>query len=164
MTNEIKGNAVEKPIIVELVDLPSLFHLDNPLSDKFFDQLAETDQYEIFEKKVIKKMIEFNYDLVKRWTIIKLFVPFVVFQSILFVYLNVIFGDQHYISRQLDFPCQILLGIFALYFLRNEYYQLKSEGCNYLKSVWNYIDVITPLIILFLLGMNSFMPTLLDDK
>jgi hypothetical protein len=39
------------------------------LTDKFFGELADTDQYEIFQNKAIQKLIEFNYPLVKRWTI-----------------------------------------------------------------------------------------------
>lgn len=32
---------------------------------------------------------------------------------------------------------------------------MKTDGLNYLSSVWNYIDVITPLTILTVLTTNS---------
>jgi hypothetical protein len=51
---------------------------------------------------------------------------------------------------------QILLGMFACYFLRNEFIQMSSDGLDYLTSIWNYIDIITPTSILTLLFINSF--------
>jgi hypothetical protein len=54
-----------------------------------------------------------------------------------------------------DLPLQILLGFNAMYFLANELRQLKIEGWNYFSSVWNYIDVITPSIILSVLCINA---------
>lgn len=51
---------------------------------------------------------------------------------------------------------QIVLGLFACYFLRNEIIQMYSDGLDYLTSIWNYIDVITPTSILTLLLINTF--------
>lgn len=39
---------VERPIRVELVDMPRVYHYDDPLCDEFFGQLADTDQYDVF--------------------------------------------------------------------------------------------------------------------
>lgn len=111
---------VERPIRVELVDMPRVYHYDDPLCDEFFGQLADTDQYDVFSQKSIQKMIEFNYPLVKKWTIKKLFIPFVMFQVTLFVYLNFIFQHENFLADKLDFPMQIVLGLFASYFLQNE--------------------------------------------
>jgi hypothetical protein len=41
--------------------------------------MADTDNYELFSKKSIQKIIEFNYPLVQEYTIKKLFIPFVMF-------------------------------------------------------------------------------------
>lgn len=65
-------------------------------------------------------MIEFNYPLVRTWTIKRLFIPFNMFQATLFIYLNFIFGHNGVIVDRIDFPMQMLLGMFAFYFLQNE--------------------------------------------
>jgi hypothetical protein len=70
---------IERPIKVEFIDLPVIYHYNNEISGEFFRCLAETDQYEIFERKVVQKMIEYNYPLVYYWTIKKLFIPFNLF-------------------------------------------------------------------------------------
>lgn len=70
---------IERPIKVEFIDLPQVYHYGDDISSDFFTCLAETDQYEIFERKVIQKMIEFNYPIVMYWTIKKLFIPFNMF-------------------------------------------------------------------------------------
>lgn len=44
---------IERPIKVEFIDIPRLYHYSDALSDEFFTCLAETDCYDIFEKKVI---------------------------------------------------------------------------------------------------------------
>jgi len=87
------------------------------MCDEFFQQLADTDQYEVFSRKSIQKLIEFNYPLVKAWTIKRLFIPFVMFQITLYVYLNFIFDHDNVIADKVDFPMQILLGLFSGYFL-----------------------------------------------
>ena len=59
---------IDRPIKIEFADLPRLYHYADEKSYDFFGGLAKTDQLEIFEKKVIQKIIEFNYPLVKEWT------------------------------------------------------------------------------------------------
>lgn len=39
---------IDRPIRVEFVDIPNVYHYDDCLTDNFFGQLADTDQYEIF--------------------------------------------------------------------------------------------------------------------
>jgi len=101
-------------------------------------------------------MIEFNYPLVKQWTIKRLFIPFVLFQITLYVYLNFIFDHDNIISDSLDIPMQVLLGLFSGYFLQNELLQMKNDGLDYLSSIWNYIDIITPSIIFTVICIKAF--------
>lgn len=79
-----------------------------------------------------------------------------IFQGLLFFYLNFIFEQKTPLARIADFPLQILLSVFSIYFLRNELTQCVDEGLHYFSSVWNYIDIITPVIILTLLVINGF--------
>lgn len=74
MKQRIDGDdtLIDRPIRVEFVDIPKVYHYDDDLCDNFFGALADTDQLEIFQRKAIQKLIEFNYNLVKVWTIKKL--------------------------------------------------------------------------------------------
>jgi hypothetical protein len=38
-------------IKVEIIDLPRIYHYDDPLFDELFIELSRTEQYSIFEKK-----------------------------------------------------------------------------------------------------------------
>lgn len=79
ITKEDDETLIERPIKVEFIDIPQVYHYADEISSDFFHCLAETDQYEIFERKVIQKIIEFNYPLVFYWTLKKLFIPFNMF-------------------------------------------------------------------------------------
>lgn len=50
--------------------------------------LAGTDDMELFNQKVIKRLIEFKWPLVKEYTIRKLFFPFIGFLLIYLIYMN----------------------------------------------------------------------------
>ena len=110
-------------------------------------------------------MIDFNYGLVQKYLIRRLFVPFCLFQIVFFIWIN-----QTYESR-LDPEVQpyywvflVLNGLFALYFFQNEAKQLMSEGMNYLKSPWNYIDIIPPMGIAFIIVLSLFEITTTPEE
>ena len=70
MKKRIPGDEtlIDRPIKVEFVDLPNIYHYADDNFNKIFSRLAHTKQYEIFEKGSIQKLVEFNYPLVKEWT------------------------------------------------------------------------------------------------
>lgn len=70
---------IERPIRVEFLDIPKLFNFNDSLFLEFFVNLAATKQYEIFEKKSVKTVIDFNYHMVKNNMVKKLFRPFILF-------------------------------------------------------------------------------------
>lgn len=52
----------------------------------------------------------------------------------------------------------VLLAGFSFYFLRNEFLQiLKSDFASYFGSMWNYVDIIPPVLNYVIIIMN-FMP------
>lgn len=95
---------IERPIKAEFIDIPRIYHYADDQFNDFFGYLKRTQQIEIFSKKAIQKLTEFNYALVKEWTIRKLLIPFVANQIVLYTYLNFIFGLDNTIANLLDFP------------------------------------------------------------
>ena len=77
--NKDNETEVERPIKVEFVDIPRVYNYQDELTDSFFFALAHTNQYQIFESKIIQRIIEFNYPLVREWTIKRLTIPFNLF-------------------------------------------------------------------------------------
>ena len=51
-----------------------------------------------------------------------------------------------------------LLYLFSIYFLANEIRQLYLGGLEYFKSVWNYSDLLPPILIIITLSLklNTF--------
>ena len=70
---------IERPIKVEFIDLPCVYNYNEELCTEFFGRLADSENFALFENKAVKKLIEFNYPIVKLYTIKKLFFPFVLF-------------------------------------------------------------------------------------
>jgi hypothetical protein len=70
---------VETRIRLEFIDMPNVYHFLDKDSDPFFDALAATENLEFFGKKVIQKMIDFNYPVVVEYVTWTLFIPFCFF-------------------------------------------------------------------------------------
>jgi len=96
------------------------------------------------------KLIEFRWPLAREFVIRKLFMPFV-----LFLFLNVVYMGEIYEWREYDgFFYQVINKIFmgiliayCVYFLGLEMYQLTNNGLSYFSSIWNYLDLIPPILL-----------------
>lgn len=81
----------------------------------------------LFQKKAIQKLIDFNFKVVKKYTIQKLFIPFGVFLVLFVFYLNFVYEKRfsHDLEEAnfwypIDLTLMGILGAFAFYFLLNE--------------------------------------------
>lgn len=75
----MRPKPIENRIKVEFIDLPGVYHYCDDEFGQVFEELAKTDKIEFFNLKVIQKLVDFNYPLVKSAIIKKLFLPFCVF-------------------------------------------------------------------------------------
>lgn len=50
----------------------------------------------------------------------------------------------------------VSLIVFSFYFILNEVKQLITSGFSYLLQVWNYLDLIPPLIIVTVVAFTVF--------
>ena len=136
------------------------------VGNQFFDALADCPDYELFSNMAIRKMIEFKYPLVKEYTIKKLFIPYLIFLVTFMVYVNIVYqisenakfdlGQKYAYSTIwiVDVCFNVVLFVFSIYFLQNEVLQLIADGMNYLKSPWNYIDIIPPCMNIAVITTN----------
>ena len=106
-------------------------------------------------------MIDFNYPLVKEYTIQKLFIPFGIFMFFFVIFMHFVYPyvDRYDTAIYLFYPFLAINLLFATYFLNNEVKQLRNEGFAYLTSFWNYIDLIPPIGIYMIAVMFVFETT-----
>jgi len=112
---------------------------------------------ELFNRKAIRKIIDYKWPLAKEYTIKKLFLPYLVFQAFYIVYVNYIYYMRELSEdwMMINYGFMVPLALLSYYFLHNEVQQLKNEGLNYLKSIWNYLDLIPPIILSFFLPLAA---------
>lgn len=108
-----------------------------------------------FESRTFQTLIDFNYGLVQKYLMWKMFYPFCVFQVAFFLWVNYTYENRQ--DPDIEPYYWVLLvinGLFALYFFSNEARQIISERLDYFKSPWNYIDIIPPMGIAFIIVLS----------
>lgn len=105
----------------------------------------------------MKKAIEYKWPLTREYTIKKLFVPFVFFLAFFLVYMNYIFYMRETSDEWMliNYGFMVPLALLSFYFVHNEVKQLQNEGLDYLKSVWNYLDLIPPFLLMVFLPLAA---------
>ena len=136
-------------------DIPGVCHyLDDEFVD-FFDALSQTENFNYFALEPVKKLIDLNYPLVKKYSVYKLLIPFVFFMMAYFFYYFVCVENERIDPAGWTLITDIMsviVVLFASYFFKNEVTELYHEGLNYFTSFWNYIDII-PTIGIYLLAI-----------
>ncbi|CDW72553.1 wd-40 repeat protein [Stylonychia lemnae] len=145
---------VRTHVRLDFIDLPGIYHYQDPNFEKFIHQLAETKNFEYFTIPSIQSLIEFNYKTVQRYIIYVIIIPHFIFHFIFVCYMNLVYeyrkDNESYIAANIVL-C-IIMAVFASYFLYGELRQQLSQGVHYLQNVWNYIDLLTPIsVITFLI-------------
>ena len=118
----------------------------------------------------VKAIINFRWGPAKSFVLLRQMMPYSVFFAFYLIYVLFIL-DKHkdlMTSDHLeehDFPLWfkmldnfwlIVLTLFSIFFLRQEYRQVKLRKWSYLKDVWNYADFVPPCIILLLVAVDVF--------
>jgi hypothetical protein len=104
--------------------MPDISHfLDEGFGD-FFDELSATENYNYFGLEPIRKVIDLNYSLVKKYSIYKLFIPYMIFIACYFFYFTFCLEyerkDKEAWGLTTDIFSVVVL-LFAGYFFTKEY-------------------------------------------
>jgi hypothetical protein len=136
---------------LQFVDIPQYHKIDTKVSEDFFAALSNSDDMRLFETTAVKKLIVFEWPLVLRYTLYKLFFPFVAYLIFYMLYMHFVFHIAD-VFKPFEYGVVGGLTVFAMYLLKNEIYQLSEAGLEYFASIWNYLDLVPPIgIIIFLL-------------
>jgi hypothetical protein len=147
----------EREVRVEFIDIADLHCYDSKDSQNFFKALADCQDPSVFEQFAVQKIINFKWALTEKYTIRRLFYPYLVFMATYLFYMN-----WFYLLRNepgygvINFGFIGALGFFCQYFFILEMKQLRNEGLSYLSSVWNYLDLIPPIALSVFLPMELF--------
>lgn len=113
--------------------MPKIHTMTESIAQEFMESLADTEDLEIFDSKVVRRLIEYKWPLVREHTIKKLFVPFALFLAFYVVYMNYIFylryENETYLI--LYYIGTAALTGFSLYFIALEIKQLTKLGASY---------------------------------
>ena len=130
-------------------------HEFSDLGKEFFDKMAETKNYDLFETKIIQNLIDFKWPIIKRQTLWFLFAPFVLYLFSTVVYTSYLLhkkvnnNKSSWIEDIEDRVLEVAMFVFSLYFIGVELLQLKVQGFDkYFTSVWNIVDIVPPCIII----------------
>ena len=133
----------------------------------------------LFETTAIQNLIEFQWPLVLKFTIRRLFYPFVAFLILYMVYMHSVFG-KNLTSEEITvietdgtnststvytdnsttgtdvfrYSTIVLLLVAAIYLLLNEANQLYKQSFEYFLSVWNYLDIVPPIMLLVFITLD----------
>jgi len=111
----------------------------------------------IFENKGIQRLIEFRWQLVRKFVKQKLFYPFIAYLMSFSFFMSTIYEMREDPDETNQLIYFIFMGILAaqsVYFLSREFYQIFKKGLiAYAGDVWNYFDLIPPLLLIIFLPL-----------
>lgn len=139
---------------VHVFDFPKMHHFSNENGKELVLALSEQEDLTIFDQKFVQAILEYQWPPVRRAIIEKLMIPYMIF-LVAFNYYAVYQFEEEYNSPN-DMALYIdgcvvklILVLFSLYFLSNEYVEMKNESTvlKYMTNLWNCIDVIPILLV-----------------
>ena len=152
-------------MVIKVFDFPKLHHFGNKHGQSFMSGLCESDPI-IFDQIYIQTFLEYQWPAAKHVIMKMLFAPYILFLLVFnyyaIFYFEKINSQQKTISLKGEgYVLRSILISFSLYFLHNEYWQLKycSSTWIYFTSIWNYIDLI-PIVMVFAAIFISFLSSL----
>lgn len=79
-------------ISTKIIDIPDIHGFNTHSGIPFFNSLARIDNLDIFLNKVVKAAIDYKWPIVRKYTIIFLFIPFMIQLCVFIAFSNVYDG------------------------------------------------------------------------
>lgn len=149
---------------IQVFDFPKLHHFGSQTGKELVLALSEQDDLTIFDRSYVQALLEYQWPAIRYAIIRNLMIPYLLF-LIAFNYYSLYqfeaeYADPHNLAQKVNgWVVKLVLGLLSIYFLMNEYVQLKNEtsALKYFMSFWNYIDV-TPIIFVMAAIILSLIP------
>ena len=151
------GSKIMNDISVKIIDIPEIHGFSTDTGGKFFDSLAEIDNLNLFLNPVVKSTIDYKWPLVRFYTILWLFIPFLIQLGAFIAFSNVFCGqlgpsnELWPAARTGNIALIIILYVLAIYFLSIEIIQIAKQGIPYFFVIWNLQDIVVPSLIILVI-------------
>jgi hypothetical protein len=156
LENDDEGSMIKNDITTKMIDVPDIHSFRKVSTRDFFNSLANIDNLDIFLNKVVKSTIDFKWPIVRKYTILFLFIPFIVQLATFISYSNVFQGQYDFKQSQDgingNLSVIIILYVLAIYFLTMELLQISKQGLSYFFVIWNLQDICVPTLILIVIS------------
>ena len=139
--------------------------------------LADVDDRSIFSCRAVQSIIAFRWGPCKAFVLRRQMLPYTVYFLSYLIYVFFIMekridykiesieGGEEYEEENVEIPrgyrlfetvWNIELILFSLFFLGAERRQFTKKGWDYFQDVWNYADVLPPVIIITVCFVDFF--------
>jgi hypothetical protein len=73
------GNVIEQEVIVQVLDIPKLHDYQEEIGDEFIKAVSLCSNFDLYSSSAIQNLIKLKYKLVRQYTMLRLFYPFLIF-------------------------------------------------------------------------------------
>lgn len=88
----------EDNITLTVIDIPEVHCFQEENGDRFFNALSEVKDLDLFSNPVLMAIIDHKWLLIRRYTMIFLFLPFLLYLGVFVFYSNLYCGSQIVLS------------------------------------------------------------------
>lgn len=141
-----KERRKQKRLDIRAIEFDWIFNKHD--GSAFMRTLAETDCIDLFSLTIIRHIVKFCWSYFRKYIIIYLLIPYILYFSIFIVYAT------YFHKKQIEnddgrferfglgsFISIIFLLLFIIYFSWFEFLQIKFHKASYFVSFWNMIDL-----------------------
>eukprot|EP00347_Sterkiella_histriomuscorum_P006211 403353636 len=162
--NQLQDQGTQKDINIKICDIPSIHLYSEQTSVRLFHKISVYSKLELFKLDIIQALIQYKWDQARKYTLLWLFIPFLIYHGAFIAYSNVFNGQVSYQNdegksngdnmKNGQIALAVILYVLSVYFLTNEIRQVINNGVEYFFSVWNYIDVLPIILIIIVISSH----------
>ena len=118
-----KPTGIEYDVKLKYLDIPKVIDFNEQIHTEFFAELSQSEDYELFSNKAIRKIIDFMHPTVIKYTALILFLPYAIFVIMYEIYTIELYSkireyedtNKHYEAAHKSFL--VILTVFSFYFI-----------------------------------------------
>ena len=122
----------------------------------------------LFSTELVIILVEHFFSRYYRTVIYRCLIPFVIYFLLVLFYLSyfAVEGIEglNDVEKNLEYAMRILILIFVSYFLFFEIVCILRDGLSYLKDIFNWIDIISFMLNIYLIIATVYIESLTENR
>ena len=122
----------------------------------------------LFSTELVIILVEHFFSRYYRTVIYRCLIPFVIYFLLVLFYLSyfAVEGVEglNDVEKNLEYAMRILILIFVSYFLFFEIVCILRDGLSYLKDIFNWIDIISFMLNIYLIIATVYIESLTENR